>query len=103
MIVTVNVPTAVKGFRFLKNHHFVELQDADGNKIVLDADTILLGDCTACQAKVAAFTNAGTMTCTHCGGAVKWRYVRPQLAFIAEHESKFMGWDAEPSETKKPT
>lgn len=98
MNISANLPNSVHGMRFVKNHHFVELQDVDGNKIVLDATTILLGDCTACAQRVAAFTNMGAMACTHCGEAVKWRYVKPQLAFVAENESQFLGWDTEKKE-----
>lgn len=92
MIVTTNLPAEVKGFHFVKNHHFVELEDHAGNKIKLNADAILLGQCTACQERVVALSNNGAMMCTHCGGNVKWSWSRPQLAFIPEEESKFMGW-----------
>lgn len=99
--VSTQLPEHVRSFEWVRNHHYVALKDMDGEEIKLDATTILLGDCTACKEKVVALTNNGMMTCTHCGGAVKWRYTRPQLAFIAEHESRFMGLDAHKNKDEK--
>ncbi len=94
MNVSAKLPDEVRSFRFVKNHHYVALEDADGNKMQLDAATIMLCDCVdaACAQRFAVFTNTGAMVCPHCKGPARGRYVRPQLAFIAESESQFMGW-----------
>jgi len=90
--IVTSLPASVKGFHFVKNHHFVELEDSEGNKIKLNAAEILVGTCTGCTQQCVALVNSGAMMCTHCGGNVKWAWSRPQLAFIPEHESQFMGW-----------
>ncbi len=77
----------------MKNHHFIELEDSKGNKVKLNASGLLVGNCTECEMQVFAISNSGHMACTHCGGAVKWAWSKPQLSFIAEHESEFMGMD----------
>jgi hypothetical protein len=89
MKVVTSLPDFVHGFRYVKNHHFIELTDNDGNKVTLNAGGIMLGDCKECKAKVAAFENRERMICTHCGGQVTWQWTRPQLAFVPEKESDF--------------
>lgn len=94
MKVVTDLPPQIKAFSYVKNHHFVALEDTDGNKTKLNASGVLIGDCVECKEKCIALTNTGNMTCTHCGGAVKWAWNKPQLAFIPEHESMFMGFAA---------
>lgn len=74
-------------------NHYVELTDDKGNAIRLTASGVLLGKCAECIEIVVALSNIGMMRCTHCGGAVKWQWAKPQLAFLPEEESKFLGWD----------
>lgn len=92
--LTVVLPPSVKGVTYVKNHHYIELEDTAGNKIKLNASGILVGKCDECKTTVFALHNSGLMACTHCSGAVKWAWAKPQLAFVAEHESEFMGMDA---------
>ncbi len=99
--VTASLPECVRSFAWIRNHHYVVLEDQEGNTTKLDATALLLGTCVECEEKVVALTNSGAMMCTHCGGCVKWAWSKPQLAFIPEHESKFMGW-AEHKNKKEP-
>jgi len=93
--ITTNLPDDVHGIVYVKNTHFIELEDDKGNRTKLNASGLLIGQCQECKERVVALTNQGKMTCTHCGSAVKWAWTRPQLAFVPEHESKFLGWDAD--------
>lgn len=101
--VSANLPSEIRSFMWVRNHHYVALKDIDGNEIKLDATTILLGECVdrTCGQRFAVFTNQGEMVCPHCKGAVKWLYARAQLAFIAEHESQFMGLEAHRNKSDK--
>lgn len=99
--LTAVLPPNVKGLRYVKNHHFIELEDSKGNKIKLNASGILVGLCADCNTTVFALHNAGLMACTHCSGRVKWAWSKPQLSFIAEHESEFMGMDKGENSRKK--
>jgi hypothetical protein len=89
-----HLPPTVRAFTWVRNHHFIELEDEHGNKSKMLAGGILAGECIECKAAVLALQHSGAMRCTHCSGAVKWQWSKPQLAFIPEHESEFFGVDA---------
>lgn len=89
-----HMPASIRKFSWTRNHHFIELEDEQGNTVKMLAGGILAGECTECKAAVIALQHSGSMRCTHCGGAVKWAWSKPQLAFIPEHESEFFGVDA---------
>ena len=93
MKVSTDLPVEIHRFVYVKNHHFIELEDKEGNRTKLNASGILIGDCQSCKEKCIALTNNGNMACTHCGGPVKWAWNKPQLAFIPESESTFLGWN----------
>jgi hypothetical protein len=88
--VTASVHPDVKRFAWVRNHHFIELEDKDGRHIVLNASGVLVGRCEDCSAKVIAFSHLGHMLCTHCGGGkVAWAWTKPQIAFIPEQANDF--------------
>ena len=89
--LTTSLPNEVKSMCYVKNHHYIELEDCDGNKVKLNAIGILVGTCISCKCQCVALSNQGNMWCTHCGGPVKWSWTKPQISFLPEHESKFMG------------
>ncbi len=99
--VTANIPTSVRRFSWVRNHHYVELEDEQGNKAKLHAGGMLRGVCTKCNELNYAASNQGAMICTHCLGPVKWQWTKPQIAFMPEHEATFFGFDG-PS-ASKPT
>lgn len=101
MRVTTALPEEVHGFRYVKNHHYIELEDKAGNRVRLNASAILIGVCDACKEKCVALTNMGDMRCTHCGGEVKWAWHRPQLAFIPEKASSFLAFDTDKATESK--
>ncbi len=99
--VTASVPASVRTFEWNRNHHTVTLTDEDGGSVKLHAGGLLRGECTSCRSVVFATTHAGAMICPHCLAAVKWQWAKLQLAFLPEHESQFMGFDA-PQVDSKP-
>lgn len=99
--ITARLPPNIKKFSWTRNHHFLELEDEKGNRTKLNASGVLIGSCLSCKERCLALTNQGNMSCTHCGGAVKWAWTKLQLAFIPEHESKFMGIHEPPRNKKK--
>ncbi len=99
--VTAKVPTSVRSFKWVRNHHYVEVEDEDGNKTKLHAGGMLRGVCTKCAEINYAATNQGAMVCTHCLAPVKWQWTKPQIAFIPEHEAQFFGFDT-PQKGKPP-
>ena len=90
MKIYTHLPDEIKMFTYAKNHHFIELTDTNGNIAKLNADSVLVGQCLSCGAKLIAFSNMGEMSCTHCGSTnTKWLWANPQLSFIPEKESAF--------------
>ncbi len=90
MKISINLPDEVKGVTYVKNHHWVELEDIHGNKTKLTASALLMGHCKACKEVNIALAKMGNMQCTYCGSGVDWLWTRPQLAFIPQKESDFI-------------
>lgn len=93
--VSANLPPNIRAFTWVRNHHYVKLEDEQGNEVKLHAGGLLRGVCvSASQHVVFAATHEGAMICPHCLSAVKWQWTKPQIAFVPEHEATFMGFDA---------
>lgn len=92
--LTAKLPANVRRFTWVRNHHYVEVEDEQGNKAKLHAGGLVRGECTKCKAVVFATRNEGAMVCPHCLSPVMWAWSKPQLAFLPEHEAQLMGFDA---------
>ncbi len=100
--VKAALPATVRRFSWTRNHHFLEIEDERGNKAKLHAGGLLRGECEGESRHVVfAVTRDGAMVCGHCLSPVKWQWVRPQLAFLPEHEAMLMGFDT-PDAEKPP-
>lgn len=86
----VNLPDEVKRFTYVKNHHWIELEDTQGNVTKLTPTALMMGKCKVCTEVNIALYRMGEMRCTYCGSEVEWAWSRPQLAFVPEKESDFM-------------
>jgi len=92
-----HVPDWVKGFRYVKNHHFIELEDKHGNVHRLAALSLIKGVCTACGGEVFVRSRLGAMVCPHCAcGEMNWVWGTAQLSFVPELESNFKTGDLAP-------
>lgn len=89
--VTHRLPSSVKEFTWRRNHHWIELEDEDGNRVRLEAISLIKGQCTACKLTVYAMSRYGRMVCPHCASRVAWVWGRGQLAFVPEGETEFDG------------
>jgi hypothetical protein len=92
-LVTTKLPANVRSFMWVRNHHYVQLEDEEGNTVKLHAGGLLRGVCTQCNEVNFASSNQGAMVCTHCLSPVQWQWTKPQIAFVPEHEAKFLGFD----------
>jgi hypothetical protein len=92
--ISASLPNEVKSISYFKNHLGIILEDHEGNTTKLNATGVLIGKCGACEAMCVALSSMGDMKCTHCGGAVKWAWHKPQIAFLPESASGFLGADA---------
>lgn len=101
MKVTADLPHEWKGFNYVKNHHFIQIEDQHGHSTKLNATGVLVGTCqeAGCGQENLALHMMDEMACTYCRSKnVKWKWHRPQLAFIPEQESEFVAWQ-KPNDT----
>ena len=98
MRVTYKLPPGIKGFKYVPNHHYVELEDTAGNIVHMPATGLLRCECTKCAAVFMVFYNSGSdespMSCPHCRGPAKARWGKLQIAFVPEDETAFMSPEA---------
>lgn len=109
MKIQTKLPKQVHAMCYVKNSHFIELEDDDGNKTKVNATGVVRYDCTACKYTFLAFENNGEISCPLCQakGAAKPKWYVPQLSFVPEKKSDFKGGfgfeckDKEPSRLPK--
>jgi len=73
----------------MANHHYVELEDPDGEIVRLPATSLVKGRCHDCNQVFFVESRIGAMNCPHCGGGVEWVWGRARLVFIAESDARF--------------
>jgi len=93
MKLTTNFPEQVRAVTYVKNHHYLELEDNDGNRVKLDASGVVKYECKKCGFIFLAFENHGDLACPDCGeiGMAKPTWLVPQLSFVPERPCKFVG------------
>jgi hypothetical protein len=93
MKVSAFLPSQIRGFRYVTNHHYVELEDKEGNVVKLPAKTLLKVACDRSPCGFSFFVESETtfnlpVQC-HCGGKLVHAWGSGQLAFVPEGESRF--------------
>lgn len=88
-----SLPREVHAVTYVKNSHYIELEDDDGNRTKLDASGVVKYECSGCKFMFLAFENHGDIKCPLCGvnGAAKPQWYVPQLSFVPEKPSTFTG------------
>ena len=88
--ITYKLPDGIKGFRYVKNHHYVELEDDHGQSVHLPAEGIMRHACLKCQFSWWTVTNQCQFcpTCGHTEVVRKWGKL--QIAFVPDKESTFI-------------
>ena len=90
--IGVNLPRKTRGVNYRENSHFIELTDANGRKIKVDATGIVRYHCMGCSAIFFLVTNHGALTCPVClQKKIEPAWMKPQLAFVPEEPSDFRG------------
>jgi len=92
MKITYQGPEGIKSFRYGPNHHYVELEDPDGNTAHLPATDIMKIDCSSCDMSFFVKSNYGLRTCVYCSAPAEQlnkSWGKMQVAFIPEDESAF--------------
>jgi DNA-directed RNA polymerase subunit RPC12/RpoP len=93
MRLTTDLPCEVHSLTYVKNSHFIKLEDDDGNSTKLDASSVVKYTCEKCGFLFLTFENHGDITCPSCAeqGAAKPVWYVPQLSFVPEQASNFTG------------
>ena len=90
MKLAADLPHHVHTMKYVKNHHYIELEDKAGNKHKVLATGLLKGECQACHYVFYSDTNRGDIRCPACYVTkVVWTLGKLQLCFIPEIESGF--------------
>ena len=88
--IDASLPEIVHGIEYVTNHHYIKLTDKEGNKLKLNAKSLLMGRCITCKQVFYVQSRMGNMVCPHCCGVVKWSWGKFQTGFVPEEESGFM-------------
>jgi len=89
VILTSNIPGTVKVFRYVKNSHYLSLQDHEGNETTLLEHGVIAYTCGACGLRWWTESNTSTI-CPSCACSdISQVWVKPQVALIPELESGF--------------
>ena len=90
MKICTNLPHEIHSLTYVKNHHWIELEDTKGRKTKLHDNGLLRYECPGC--KFFCFTphNNGTLLCPVCKGTdMVQQWQRIQVCFVPENESDF--------------
>jgi len=93
MKIRTNLPSRVHGITYVKNTHYIDLEDDSGHHARIDATGIVKYKCDKCKFVFWTTSNHGTMACPMCHDqdCVKPAWYKPQLSFIPEKPSDFKG------------
>lgn len=89
MRVRTNLPDSVHSFTYVKNSHWIELEDTQGTKHKLLDNALLRFDCTECDFFFLTAHNPGNLHCPVCKAAMSQKWQRMQVCFIPEQETTF--------------
>ena len=90
--IKADLPPEVHGVCYTKNHHFLELTDALGRKIKLNATGLVQYICRSCQFMCLTPSNNGELFCPGCKQSLMDpQWTRVQLSFVPEDPSDFRG------------
>jgi hypothetical protein len=83
------LPEGWKVRNYVKNHHYIELEDDEGNTYRVMATDLIRGVCIGCKMSFYVEARYGEMCCPHCRGGVNWVWGDAKLAFVPEVGSQF--------------
>ena len=91
MKISVNLPN-VNSFKYVENHHYLELEDKNGNSTKMLPRHFCKYVCEKCKIEFFMCSNYGKIRCPCCGDftvASAWGSL--QIGFMPEQESEFDG------------
>jgi hypothetical protein len=95
--IRAQLPRGWRVVNYVTNHHYIELEDDQGNVHRLLATALIRGVCASCGLSVYVETRMGAMACPHCvTGTVTWLWGDAKLAFTPELNSRFVSSSATP-------
>lgn len=89
MRISTNLPAAIHSLMYVKNSHWIELEDHDGRRTRLFDNALMRYTCRACAFLCLCPSNAGPLRCPLCGQTLDQEWQRVQVCFVPEDESDF--------------
>ena len=90
MKIQTKLPDGVQSIKYVKNHHWIELEDCEGNKTKLNDNGMIRYECPGCQFYCYTDCNRGILLCPVCRTVnltKQWQLL--QVCFVPEKESNF--------------
>ena len=89
VVITTDIPGEVKSFHYVRNHHYLKLQDREGNEALLLEYGVIMYSCEACGFRWWSEENRAAVCPCCCCEEIKQQWVSPQVALLPEKESGF--------------
>lgn len=96
MKIQTNLPESVHSLQYVKNHHWIELEDTQGRKIRLHDNGLVRYECPGCKFFCLTASNSGKLGCPVCRTVMVQQWQRMQVCFVPEQESDFQIADRTP-------
>lgn len=91
MRLRANLPPGWRVVNYVANHHYIELEDDQGNTYKVMATDLIKGTCTSCKNSIYVESRIGAMACPHCqSGTVNWVWGEAKISFVPEPHSRFI-------------
>lgn len=90
MKIETSLPDEINAFQYVKNSHYIKMQDNEKREIKLCAKQVMRGECPKCRYSYYTEMPPQDEHCPRCLTAMTWAWGRAQISFIPEDESDFM-------------
>ncbi len=89
--ITTHLPNEIHSITYVKNSHWIELEDHDGVKHKMHDNGMVRYECSDpdCGFACLTFTSHGEILCPLCSGPLVPVWHRMQVCFVPEKESAF--------------
>lgn len=89
MKIATHLPDEIHSFTYVKNSHWIELEDDNGHKSKLLDNALMRYSCPGCQFMCLTPSNSGPIDCPVCRSSMRQEWNRVQTCFVPEAETFF--------------
>lgn len=105
MKIATNLPNSIHGITYVKNSHWIELEDTNGTRHRMHDNSLVRYECgSSCGFFMLAPSHVGNFTCPACkAGPMRHQWQRMQVCFVPERETDFYMPQADEDESEEVT